>query len=82
VYFPFGGFNSVTVAKAMFRHNNQLRLTAKEQKQLNGLTGNDSSYIKTKDQLNQFINAHLVNFPGRNAEEKLLRHMLKSFIVH
>ena len=66
----------------MFTYNNQVRLTPKEQKQLNGLTSNDSSYIKTKDQLNLFINAHLVNFPGRSAEEKLLRNMLESFIVH
>ena len=74
--------NSVSVAKRMFTHNNQLRLTPKEQKQLTGLTGSDSSYIKTKAQLNQFIQAHLVNFPGRSAEERLLKKMLESFILH
>ena len=66
----------------MFTHNNQLRLTPKEQKQLSGLTGSDPSNIKSKSQLNKFVQAHLVNFPGRSAEELLLRKMLESFLIH
>jgi len=66
----------------MLHHNNHLRLTPKEQKQLTGLTGSDPSFIKSKSQLNQFVQSHLVNYPGRSAEEKLLRKLLESFLIH
>lgn len=66
----------------MLIHNNQLRLSSKEKKQLTGLTGSDPSFIKSKSQLNQFVQSHLVNYPGRNAEELLLRKMLEGFLIH
>lgn len=59
---------------------NQVRLTEKEHHQLKSLTGSDTAKIKTSTQLENFDNAHLVNFPGRSSEERLLRQMLQSFL--
>lgn len=57
-----------------------VRLTQREIKQLTALTGSDPKNIRTGTQLINFIQAHLVNYPGRNPEEKLLRVMLESFL--
>ena len=63
----------------MVTEGENIRLTAREKRQLRGLAGSDPAYIKTKTQLKLFVDAHLVNYPGRTPEEKLLRRMLESF---
>ena len=65
----------------MLISDNSVRLTPKEKKNLAKLTGSDPSHIKTVKQLENFVNAHLVNYPGRSAEEQLLRRMLESFLI-
>jgi hypothetical protein len=60
--------------------NNQIRLSKKEHHQLKSLTGSNTANIKTTTHLSNFVNAHLVNFPGRTPEERLLRKMLESFL--
>lgn len=57
-----------------------VRLTRREIKQLAGLTGSDPKHIRTRSQLDNFVRTHLVNYPGRSSEEKLLRRMLESFV--
>lgn len=57
-----------------------IRLTRREIKQLTALTGSDPSNLRTRTQLINFVQAHLVNYPGRTPEEKLLRVMLESFL--
>ncbi len=57
-----------------------IRLTRREIKQLAGLTGSDPKYIRTRTQLESFVGAHLVNYPGRSLEEMFLRRMLESFL--
>ena len=59
----------------------QVRLTRREHKLLTGLAGSDSSGIKTRRQLEHFVHAHRVNYPGRSPEEILLRRLLESFLV-
>lgn len=63
----------------MIKLQSKIRLTPKEIKQLSGITGSNASYIKNTIQLNNYIDAHLVNYPGRTAEERLLKSMLESF---
>lgn len=60
--------------------SDHIRLTRREVKQLTALTGSDPGNIRTRIQLINFVQAHLVNYPGRTPEEKLLRVMLESFI--
>lgn len=60
--------------------DDSIRLTRREIKQLAGLTGSDPKTIRTRAQLESFVRAHLINYPGRSSEEKLLRHMLESFL--
>jgi hypothetical protein len=57
-----------------------IRLTPNEHKVLTGLTGSDTGHIRTRPQLEQFVRAHLVNYPGRTPEERLLRRMLELFL--
>lgn len=64
----------------MLISNDNLRLTHTEHHQLKSLTGSDTSRITTPIKLKNFVEAHLVNFPGRSSEERLLRKMLQSFI--
>jgi len=64
----------------MLIEGTHIRLTQREKRQLSGLTGSSPAHIRTPHQLELFVNAHLVNFPGRSAEEKLLRSMLESFL--
>ncbi len=64
----------------MLISNNSLRLTPSEHHQLKSLTGSDTSRITTTIKLKNFVAAHLVNFPGRSSEERLLRKMLESFL--
>ena len=64
----------------MLIEGTHIRLTQREKRQLSGLTGSSPAHIRTLHQLELFVNAHLVNFPGRSAEEKLLRRMLESFL--
>lgn len=59
--------------------NDQIRLTAKERHQLCSLTGSSADNIKTTTHLKNFVEAHLVSYPGRSPEERLLRKMLQSF---
>ena len=66
----------------MLVDGDRIRLSARERKQLAGLTGSDPSYIRTRAQLASFVRAHLVSYPGRSAEELLLRRMLESFLEH
>ena len=42
----------------MLTHNDQVRLTTAEQRQLSALTGEDASNIKTLNQLVDYIHAH------------------------
>ena len=65
----------------MLISNDSVRLTHKEKINLAKLTGSDPSHIKTIKQLENFVNAHLVNYRGRTAEEQLLRRMLESFLT-
>lgn len=58
----------------------QVRLSAEERRQLAGLSGSDPSRIRTRRQLELFVRAHLVNYPGRTPEERLLRKLLESFL--
>lgn len=64
----------------MLMNGEHIRLTSAEQKRLAGLAGSDPSHIKTRRQLELFVQAHLKNYPGRNAEEILLRRLLESFL--
>lgn len=57
-----------------------VRLTKNEKTQLEGLTGSNPNRINSLETLRHFVNAHLVNYPGRSAEELLLRRMLESFL--
>ncbi len=57
--------------------NDHIRLIWREVKQLTALTGSDPSNLRTRTQLINFVQAHLVNYPGRTPEEKLLRVMLE-----
>jgi len=65
----------------MITLNNQIRLSQKERKQLPTLVGSDVKHIKTPTQLNNYVGAHLMNYPGRCPEEKLMRMMLESFLI-
>lgn len=58
----------------------QIRLTQREIKQLAALTGSDPRNIRTRTQLTNFVQAHLVNYPSRTPEENILRVMLESFL--
>ena len=58
----------------------QIRLDARERKQLATLTGSSPDHIRTRTQLEIFVRVHLVNYPGRTAEERLMRRMLASFL--
>ena len=60
--------------------NDQVRLDARERRQLMALTGSCPDHIRTRTQLEAFVRAHLVHYPGRNASERLLRRMLESFL--
>ena len=64
----------------MIVHGDQVRLTPVEQYRLRGLSGSDPSGIHTRRQLESFVQAHLVHYPGRSAEERLLRLFLASFL--
>lgn len=66
--------------KNMLTHGEHIRLSTKEQVMIEGLTGSPSGHIKNRTQLKQYVRAHLVNYPGRNPEELLLRKMLASFL--
>ena len=64
----------------MITSGEQVRLTKKEHQQLKGLTSTSSQHIKNRTQLENYVQAHLINYPGRNSEERLLRAMLESFL--
>lgn len=64
----------------MLVQGDQIRLSRREAKQLAGLTGSDPCNIRSRAQLVSFVQAHLVNYPGRSPEEALLRRMLESFL--
>ena len=65
---------------SMLSSGSQIRLSKSERSQLERLTGSDASHITDTKKLNDFINAHLVNYPGRTAEELTLRKILQSFL--
>ena len=58
----------------------QVRLSLDEKRQLRTMTGSDPSYIKSREQLTRFVEAHLADYSGGTAEEKVLRHLLEGFI--
>jgi hypothetical protein len=64
----------------MLISGSQIRLKATERRLLVHLTRSDVSHIRTREQLELFVKAHLVNYPGRFAEEILLRQMLEKFL--
>lgn len=64
----------------MLTTGDHIRLNRQEHKLLTSLAGSDSSGIKTRRQLEHFVRAHLVNYPGRSPEERLLRRLLESFL--
>lgn len=64
----------------MIESGNQIRLTEKEMNLLEKLSGSDAKSIKTKVHLRNFVNAHLVSYPGRTPEELLLRALLSNFL--
>lgn len=58
----------------------QVRLSSDEKRQLRTITGSDPSHIKSREQLTKFVQAHLADYSGETSEEKVLRHLLESFI--
>lgn len=60
-------------------HGDQVWLTAADRHQLETLTKSSTRHIRNRKQLTDFVEAHLVSFPGRSAEEKLLRGLLERF---
>ena len=44
------------------------------------MTGSDPSHIKSREQLTEFVQAHLADYSGETSEEKVLRHLLEGFI--
>lgn len=49
----------------MLISGNQVRLNARERKHLAALTHSSPDHIRTRTQLQHFVEAHLVNYPGR-----------------
>lgn len=64
----------------MISCGNKIRLTTEERKQLAGLTGVDPGYLRNRYQLERFIERHTASYPGRTAEERLMRALLESFL--
>ena len=58
----------------------QVRLSQDEKRQLRIMTGSDPAHIKSREQLTRFVQAHLPDYSGETAEEKVLRHLLEGFI--
>lgn len=69
-----------TTLIAMITHGEQIRLSATERNHLVSLTGSSVDHIRTQAQLRSFVEAHLVNYPGRWPEEILLRRLLEAFL--
>jgi hypothetical protein len=64
----------------MLAYNDRVRLTAEERRILTVLTGDapPDRWLSVQG-LNGWIDLHLGLYPGRTAEELLLRRMLESF---
>ena len=60
--------------------DSQIRLTAQERQQLQFLTGTDAGYIKTKLQLEQYINIQLDKLPCHLPGACLARRVLASYL--
>ena len=60
----------------MLRYKDSIRLTAKEKRRLESLTGTKIK-ITSVNQLNQHIDQAIGQYTGEAPEERLLRHILK-----
>lgn len=64
----------------MIVSGDQVRLTAKERRDLAKLTRADPSHIRTRDDLERFIHAQLEIYGGDTPEEKLLRALIEHYL--
>ena len=60
--------------------DSEIRLTTQERQQLQYLTGTDAGYIKTKQQLEQFINSQMDKLPCHLPGTCMARRVLASYL--
>lgn len=68
------------VQETMLISGNNIRLTKKESELLESLSRSSPAHIRTMKQLADFVNAHVVLYPGASPEEKMLRKLLTDFL--
>ena len=65
----------------MITHGNTIRLTQREMQLIEELTDSDASHIKTRPQLQKFVDIHTSGYSEQSPEESLMLILLQSVIT-